>query len=480
MFHFFKRKVNEQIDDCDDKTKEDEDSITIGSGLAVTDSMKKIIENTAVEYAKPESYTGNRDLYDSGVAKKNAKTKLFKNGKDVIDPYTEKKILLTKKEAKRLHGDDWQSHLAESDHIKPLERIYTETKNKVWLTTDNIKDAANSSDNIVVTSRKVNNSKRSRTNKEYVENKTYLEEKGINLSRTGKEAAIRDGQNANKSINHQLRKDTINNIMKTGHGAGKIGATNSGITTATMSGIMNIVDVIEGKKDADEAIVDTVVSSGKAAVSGYIMGGGLTVASHSLSNSSSKFIQALTKSNVPGNVITAVMLTGDTLKEYGNGEISTQECLIRLGEKGINFATTGYSMGVGQALIPIPIVGAAIGAFVGSLLTSNYSNQLIHELKTKELEHQERERIIRECEVATQQAIRFREELEIYLENYFSDYKDCFNEAVCEIKHSMLLGDSEGVVSGANKVTKKLGAKVQYETFEEFEDFMNSNELFTL
>ena len=166
------------------------------------------------------------------------------------------------------------------------------------------------------------------------------------------------------------------------------------------------------------------------------------------------------------------MATGDTLKKYGNGEISTEECLIQLGEKSINFATTGYAMTVGQTLIPIPIVG--------SVLTSNYSNQLINELKRKELEHQERERIIRECEIATQQAIEFREKLERYLENYFSDYKDCFNEALCEIKYSLQLGDTEGVVFGANKITKKLGGSVQYETFEEFEDFMNSDESFVL
>lgn len=480
MFHFFKRKANKQIECCDDRTREDKDSITISNGLAVTESTKNTIENTTTKYAKPELYTGNRGLYDSAKAKKNAKTELFNSEKDVIDPYTKKRILLTKKEAKTLYGDDWQNHLAESDHIKPLERVYADTKNNVWLTNDNIRDAANSSDNIVVTSRKINNTKRSHTNKEYVENMEYLEEKGIKLSKSGKETAIRDGQNANKSINCQLRKDTINNIMETGHMAGQIGARNSGITTVTMSGIMNIVDVIEGKKDAQEAIADTVVSSGKSVVSGYIMGGGLSVASHSLSNSSSKFIQVLTKSNIPGNIITAVMLTGDTLKEYGNGEISTQECLVRLGEKGINFATTSYSMGIGQALIPIPVVGAAIGALIGSILTGNYSNQLMNELSIKELEHQKRESIIRECEVATQQAIKFREKLQIYLDNYFSNYRDCFNEAVCEINYSMILGDAEGLVSGSNKITKKLGAKVQYETSEEFEDFMNSDELFKL
>ena len=109
---------------------------------------------------------------------------------------------------------------------------------------------------------------------------------------------------------------TIKHIIETGHNAGIAAAQNTGVTALTMSGIMNITAVLKGEKSADEAITDTVVDTGKAVGTGYVMGGGLTTISHSLSNSNSKFIQALTKSNVPGKVITAVILTGDTLKRY--------------------------------------------------------------------------------------------------------------------------------------------------------------------
>lgn len=87
---------------------------------------------------------------------------------------------------------------------------------------------------------------------------------------------------------------------------------------------------------------------------------------------------------MPAKIITAVVVTGDTIARFGRGEITTQECIIELGERGLNFATTGYSMAVGQAVIPIPIVGAAVGALVGSILTSSLYNQLINTLQTKE------------------------------------------------------------------------------------------------
>ena len=239
-----------------------------------------------------------------------------------------------------------------------------------------------------------------------------------------------------------------------------------------MSGILNITAVIKGEKSAEDAIADTVVDTGKAAATGYAMGGGLTTISHSLSGSSSKFLRALSESNVPGKVITAVIVTGDTLKRYGNGEITTQECLIELGGKGLNFATTGYSMAVGQALIPIPVVGAAVGALVGSMLTSNYYNQLITTLQTKELEHQERLRIIAECERAAQEARAFREELEKYLQSYFREYQDCFDDALATIHTSFQMGDADGVIAGANQITRKLGGNVRYNNMSEFKNYL--------
>ena len=181
------------------------------------------------------------------------------------------------------------------------------------------------------------------------------------------------------------------------------------------------------------------------------------------------------QSRISGNVITAVMITGDTLKRYAEGKITTRECLIELGDKGLNFATMGYSMAAGQTLIPIPIVGAAVGAMVGSMLTSSYYKKLIDELNRKELEHQERLRIIAECELAVQETKKYRQEMESYLELYFKDYQDCFNDALTTIQLSFQVGDADGVVMGANKITRKLGGKVYYDNLSEFENYLCNN-----
>ena len=300
----------------------------------------------------------------------------------------------------------------------------------------------------------------------------YLNKTGVSLSKAGKEQAIKSEKISQKILKRKDLSDSARNIVQTGHNAGITAAKSAGTMGLTMSGIMNITAVIRGEKSAEDAVTDTIVSAGKSAATGYVMGGGLTTISHTLSGSSSKFLRALSESNVPGKVITTVMVMGDTLKRYANGEITTQECMIELGEKGLNLATAGYSMAVGQALIPIPVVGAAVGALVGSMITSSYYRQLITTLQTKELEHQERLRIIAECEEASRQARLFRQELENYLSSYFKDYQDCFDEAIALLQTSFQTGDTNGIIEGANQITKKLGGKVYYNNMDEFEEYL--------
>lgn len=473
MFEFLKKRKNTELVVSEEQEEEKSGSevdIKTASGFAATETARVSTQAANKKFAKPEKYT--RGVLDDGNAKISIKKNAFKNNVQVKDPYTGDVLTLTKAEAKMKYGNAWTKHLAEADHKISLERRYEQTKNNPWLTNDDIKASSNSTDNLEVVSRKFNNAKRKRSNEEFVSDDKYLKKTDVKLSKKGKEKAIESEKMAQTALNKRDRQDAVRNIAKTGHGAGVDAAKNAGITGLTMSGIMNFTAVVKGEKDAKAALKDTIADGGKTAATGYLMGGGLTTVSHTLSNSSSSFLRALSDSNVPGKVITAVMLTGDTLKRYGNGEISTQDCILELGEKGLNLATTGYAMAVGQALIPIPIVGAAIGALVGSALTDRYYNELVNTLKTKQLEHEERLRLIEECKKAVEEHRKFRQELEEYLEVYFKDYEDCFNEALADIKISFQIGDADGVIDGSNRITRKLGGKVNYDTVEECKRFL--------
>ena len=466
MFDFLKKKKK-----SDNESSKDNSIITGATGLAATNSAQQSTQKAAETFKKPDKYTGNRQLFDSPSAKINAKKSAFTND-NPTDPYTGKSLELRKADAKLKYGNSWDEHLAETDHITPLEKIYDDSKSNPWLKNEDIKTIGNSEDNLEVVSRRINNAKRSRTNEEFFNDSEYLENEGINLSEDAKKLGIKRGREAQRIINKKQRITAAKNIIHTGHEAGKAAAKSSGEMTGVMSGIRNMVAVIKGEKSTEDAIADTAKDTGKAVVTSYAMGNGLTTVSHTLSYSNSELIRALSESNIPGKVITAVMMTGNTLKRYADGEITTNECILELGESGLNFATMGYSMAAGQALIPIPVVGAAVGALVGSVATSKVYHDLVDKLKIKQLEHEERMRIIAESEAVAEQCRAFRRELEEYIENYFSDYQHCFDSALNTIQNAFYSGDADGVIAGANQITLKLGGQVKYNTVEEFEQFL--------
>ena len=58
------------IDEKNRSNKKNKDAVKAAAGLAATKSAKIATDQAAQTFAKPNSYTGNRQMYDSGAAKK--------------------------------------------------------------------------------------------------------------------------------------------------------------------------------------------------------------------------------------------------------------------------------------------------------------------------------------------------------------------------------------------------------------------------
>lgn len=468
--------------------QEHDDSISdIATAVVLEQSIQSSSEQAAARYYRPDYNPQTRkQYYDDGSAHKTAMDQAFVDGKIAKDPYTGVELMKKQRDAKAKYGADWQKAAAEADHIDPLSRFFGRTKKNPFLTTDDIREIGNAQDNFQVLSRVENQGskgvgKGGSTQEEWASDSTRMEglEQYIETGESIEEVSERirnTGKTARQRNDRRATQKSIRNATQTAHDAGMSAAYNAGVTSLTISGIMNIVSVIKGEKSGEEAVADTIKTSGKAVATGYVMGGGMTTVTQTLSYSSSNFVKSLAQNNVPAKVLTAVLVTGDTLKKWGEGEITTQECLLQLGDKGLNIATMGYAMTIGQTLIPIPIVGGAIGALVGSMLTSNLYNNLINDLQTKQLEHNERLKIMAECKEIAKQAEAFRKELEQHIEAYFIEYRACFDEALSTISLAYAAGDADGVIAGANQITRKLGGQVRFETVQEFKTFLDSDE----
>ena len=66
---------------------------------------ESVVEEVNAKYKKPDTYTGNRKLFDDAKAKIYIKKSVFANGK-VKDPYTGKTLCLKKVDVKIKFGEN--------------------------------------------------------------------------------------------------------------------------------------------------------------------------------------------------------------------------------------------------------------------------------------------------------------------------------------------------------------------------------------
>ena len=99
---------------------------------------------------------------------------------------------------------------------------------------------------------------------------------------------------------------------------------------------------------------------------------------------------------------------------------------------------------------------------------------LLGSLKRANLAHEERLRIERECAEAVALIRQYRAELEAAVSEYFCDHIAVFTDAFDKMNRAIGLDDIDGFMAGANAVTAKLGGKVQFANYGEFESFMES------
>ncbi|GAA7338357.1 hypothetical protein MLS209_05610 [Helicobacter pylori] len=89
----------------------------------------------------------------------------------------------------------------------------------------------------------------------------------------------------------------------------------------------------------------------------------------------------------------------------------------------------------GQALIPIPVVGALIGSFVGVALSEAFFNAL--NSKKVELAHQRRIEIEKECRESIRQLEMYQNQFNEVFERYFHGTIKFFNESFDELERAL-------------------------------------------
>ena len=123
------------------------------------------------------------------------------------------------------------------------------------------------------------------------------------------------------------------------------------------------------------------------------------------------------------------------------------------------------------------MIGPMIGSMVGYAIASASYGLLLSALKEAKLAHEERLRVEAICAEHIKLIRKYRAQLETMIADYLQKTGEVFHEAFDGIKSAWEIGDVDGFISGANKITAALGKEVLFETQEECDKMMLDSDL---
>ncbi len=266
-------------------------------------------------------------------------------------------------------------------------------------------------------------------------------------------------------------KDVANVSHQAGMNAMQTGALIGG----GVSLVTNIWECIANGKDPKKAIKHTAIATLKGGALSY----GSAFASSSLGglmqSSTNRIIQSLGKGSVPTIIVSVVATNATILGRYISGKIDGTELLKRLGKANATLISSGAMAVAGQALIPIPVVGALIGGLVGATLSETCLNALLKARKEAKLARQRRIEIEKECREIIKNLEAYQNHFKEMFERYFHETTKFFNQSFNELERASYAGDADLAIGVNNKSREWLGQKALFDNKQEGWELIISN-----
>lgn len=177
-------------------------------------------------------------------------------------------------------------------------------------------------------------------------------------TRADAEQTARDPQGAARQmVTGEVRRELAH--------AGRTGAAVGGAVAGLTAGVSNLGAARRGDKDAIEAIIDTAAATAKGAVSG----GATAVPGKAVEIGLRRCAPArLAGGAGVGAVAGATVQMGGATKRYLTGELDAAEFRDEAVAVAIDAGAAYWGGVLGQAVIPVPVVGALVGSLAASLL----------------------------------------------------------------------------------------------------------------
>ncbi|GAA7837316.1 hypothetical protein HpBT230_02700 [Helicobacter pylori] len=128
----------------------------------------------------------------------------------------------------------------------------------------------------------------------------------------------------------------------------------------------------------------------------------------------------------------------------------------------------------GQALIPIPVVGALIWG-LGAVLSGTFFNTLLKAREEAKLARQRRIEIEKECREIIKLLDAYQNQFKEVFEQYFHETTKFFDQNFNELERALCAGDADLAIGINNKIQERLGQKALFDNKQEGWELIISN-----
>ncbi|GAA7247293.1 hypothetical protein HpBGD82_05650 [Helicobacter pylori] len=208
-------------------------------------------------------------------------------------------------------------------------------------------------------------------------------------------ARVAKGEAIEARLNPKL--STAKDVARVSHQAGMNAMQTGAIIGGGVSLVTNVYECVANGKDPMKALKHTLVATAKGGVLSYGSAFASSFLGGLMQSSANKIIQSLGKGSAPAMIVGAGVANCKVFIDYFRGKIDEAELPKRLGKANATLISGGAMAVVGQALIPIPVVGVLIGCFVGATLSETCFNALLKAREEAKLARQRRIEIEKEC-----------------------------------------------------------------------------------
>lgn len=283
-------------------------------------------------------------------------------------------------------------------------------------------------------------------------------------------------------------KTVLKNASAVAHNGGIEAAKMGAMFGGGYSAARNVGQVLISDKEIDEAIVEVMLDTGKAAATSYGMTYATTLVSGAMQASSKQVLQNIGKSNLPATMIqTGVILArnallvakGEMTADQFVAQITQEGCMLGMSMAGSALGGMLGSMAVTSLALAGPglgiLVGGMIGGMVASMLSGSLYNALQESVRSLEASNQLRRRTQEMCDRLLADHHAYQAKVQATFSKYFAEKDTALQAGFDAISNALVKGES--IHAGLQQIATAMGEELRFATTEEFKKHLRSRQV---